>query len=219
MTEGANAPRCLTRDVLSEGSNGLLRGRKQDEIGKRRRNFPATSFLPGPPQPLPNIQTIFILSGQTFLTAVCIRATQDFTRTVFIKSNSSHIYIYIYRPSIMTNLRSGTEVSSNNPQPARRHAAPQPTNPDTIRNIRYLRQARRYQRITGDSPATLRQKRRWLHNEHQAGRISGKAFRELSDFYSKRNISKPKNRLPKGSEVSSPALPSQSIQKKKNKKK
>ena len=96
----------------------------------------------------------------------------------------------------MPTLRSGTEVPSNNPQPARQHAPRAPTHPDTARNIRYLRQARRYQRITGDSAATLRQKRRWLHNEHVAGRISGKAFRELSEFYSKRNISKPKHKLP-----------------------
>ena len=94
-------------------------------------------------------------------------------------------------------LRSGTEVSSNNPQPAGRDAPRTPTHPDTARNIRYLRQARRYQRITGDSAGILLQKRRWLHKEHEAGRISGKAFRELSEFYSKRNISKPKQKLPK----------------------
>ena len=97
----------------------------------------------------------------------------------------------------MTMLRSGTEVPSHNPQPAGRDAPRAPTHPDTARNIRYLRQARRYQRITGDSAGTLRQKRRWLHNEHEAGRISGKAFRELSEFYSKGNISKPKHKLPK----------------------
>ena len=96
----------------------------------------------------------------------------------------------------MTTLRSGSEVPSTNPQTARQHAPHPPTHPDTTRNIRYLRQARRYQRITGDSAATLRQKRRWLYNEHEAGRISGKAFRELSEFYSKRNISKPKHKLP-----------------------
>lgn len=65
-----------------------------------------------------------------------------------------------------------------------------------IRNVRYLQHSRNYQRITGDSPKTLSQKRRWLHNEHQAGRISGRAFRELRGIYSKSNISKPKHRLP-----------------------
>ena len=97
----------------------------------------------------------------------------------------------------MAILRSGTEVPSHNPHPARQHAPHAPTHPDTARNIRYLRQARTYQRITGDSAATLRQKRRWLHNEHEAGRITGKVFRELSQFHSRRNISKPKNKLPK----------------------
>ena len=95
----------------------------------------------------------------------------------------------------MTRLRSGTEVSSHNPRPQNTSRAP--IHPDTARNIRYLRQARQYERITGDSPATLRQKRRWLYNEHVAGRISGKALRELNDFYSKGNISKPKHKLPK----------------------
>ena len=102
----------------------------------------------------------------------------------------------------MTRVRSGTEVSSHSPQPAHQNASRAPTHPDTARNIRYLRQARQYQQITGDSPATLRQKRRWLHNEHTAGRISGKAFRELNDFYSKRNIGKPKNKLPKVRDLS-----------------
>ena len=97
----------------------------------------------------------------------------------------------------MAILRSGTEVPSHNPHPARQHAPHAPTHPDTARNIRYLRQARTYQRITGDSAATLRQKRRWLHNEHEAGRITGRVFRELSEFHSRRNISKPKHKLPK----------------------
>ena len=105
----------------------------------------------------------------------------------------------------MTTLRSGTVLPSNNPQPAGQHAARAPTHPDTAINIRYLRNARRYQRITGDSAATLRQKRRWLHNEHQAGRISGKAYRELMQFYSKRNISKPKHQLPKARGLSDTA--------------
>ena len=97
----------------------------------------------------------------------------------------------------MAILRSGTEVHSYNHHPDRQHAPHAPNQHDTTRNIRYLRKARRYQRITGDSAATLRQKRRWLHNEHEAGRITGKVFRELSLFHSRRNISKPKQKLPK----------------------
>lgn len=91
----------------------------------------------------------------------------------------------------MTTLRSGTQVSLRT-QRARRQVSREPTNIDTARNVRYLRNARNYRRNTGDSPETLRQKRLWLHKEHVAGRISEKAFRELREHYSKG-----KNRLPK----------------------
>ena len=97
----------------------------------------------------------------------------------------------------MTTLRSGTVVSFENGRSARRHPPPAAPNPHAARHARDLQQARAYQRATGDSPATLRQKRRWLNNEHEAGRISGKACRELMDFYSKKKIGKPKSRLPK----------------------
>ena len=105
----------------------------------------------------------------------------------------------------MPTLRSGTEVSCENQQSARRHPPRAPANPDAARTVRYFRQARAYQRATGDSAGTLRQKRHWLHNEHHAGRISGKAFRELSDFYNKKNIGKPKSRLPKVRSLTSDA--------------
>lgn len=105
----------------------------------------------------------------------------------------------------MVTLRSGTKVSFKNRQSARRHTPSAAPNPDAARNVRYLQQARAYQRATGDSAETLRQKRRWLNNEHQAGRISGKARRELIDFYSKKNIGKPKSRLPKVRSLTSDA--------------
>ena len=97
----------------------------------------------------------------------------------------------------MPTLRSGTEVSCEDRRPARRHPPRAPTNPNASRDVRYLRQARTSQRANGNSAGTLRQKRRWLNNEHRAGRISGKARRELIDFYGKKNIGKPKSRLPK----------------------
>ena len=96
----------------------------------------------------------------------------------------------------MTTNRSGIKVSLGNQRSARRHAPGTATNPDTARNFRYLQHSRNYQHITGDSPKTLTRKRLWLHHEHQAGRLSGKAFRELRGIYSKSNISKPKHRLP-----------------------
>ena len=105
----------------------------------------------------------------------------------------------------MPTLRSGTEVSCEDRRPARRHPPRGPLNPEAARNVRYLRQARAYQRATGDSAGTLREKRRWLNNELQAGRISGKACRELIDFYSKKNIGKPKSKLPTARSLTSDA--------------
>ena len=105
----------------------------------------------------------------------------------------------------MPTLRSGTEVSCEDRRPARRHPPRAPLNPEAARNVRYLRQARAYQRATGDSAGTLREKRRWLNNELQAGRISGKACRELIDFYSKKNIGKPKSKLPTARSLTSDA--------------
>ena len=105
----------------------------------------------------------------------------------------------------MTTLRSGTQVSFDNRRPARRHPPRALGNRHVATNVRFLRQARTYQRATGDSAGILRQKRRWLNNEYQAGRISGKACRELRDFYSKKNIFKPKSRLPKVRSLTSDA--------------
>ena len=65
------------------------------------------------------------------------------------------------------------------------------------RNDRYLEHAREYELATGDNANTLGQKLRWLDAEFAAQRISGKPFRELRDLYSKRNISKPRNRRAK----------------------
>lgn len=39
-------------------------------------------------------------------------------------------------------------------------------------------------------PDTLREKRRWIQKEFEAGRIDGKATHELQDLYSKRNMGK-----------------------------
>ena len=131
----------------------------------------------------------------------------------------------------MTFLRSGTEVSFVNRRSARQqaHHAPikrrhqqltkftlkanntksQSKSPDKnsrrAQNARYLRQALAYQRATGDSAKVLREKRLWLQAEYLAHRISGKEYRELKDLYSKRNIGKPKNRLPKASNLSNAA--------------
>ena len=46
----------------------------------------------------------------------------------------------------------------------------------------------------GDNAKTLRENLRWLQAVFEAHRISGKPFRELRDFYSKRNLSKPENK-------------------------
>ncbi len=129
----------------------------------------------------------------------------------------------------MTFLRSGTEVSFVNRRSARQqaHRAPikrrhqqltkftlkanntKSKSPDKTsrraQNARYLRQALAYQRATGDSAKVLREKRLWLQAEYLAHRISGKEYRELKDLYSKRNIGKPKNRLPKASNLSDTA--------------
>lgn len=116
----------------------------------------------------------------------------------------------------MTLLRSKKEFSFVNSRTARRHAPRPPIKPrhqqlanstrkieskanktitqSRARNIRYLRHVRAYHLATGDSANTLREKRRWLQIEHQAGRIHGKPFRELRDRYSKHEISKAKNR-------------------------
>ncbi len=131
----------------------------------------------------------------------------------------------------MTFLRSGTEVSFVNRRSARQqaHRAPikrrhQQLTKFTLKanntkaksktrdedskhaqNVRYLRKAQAYQRATGDSAKVLREKRLWLQAEYLADRISGKEFRELTDLYSKRNIGKPKNRLPKAGNLSNTA--------------
>ncbi len=51
--------------------------------------------------------------------------------------------------------------------------------------------ARANELATGDTADTLRDKRRWIQKEFEAGRINGKATRELHDLYSKRNMGKP----------------------------
>ena len=73
------------------------------------------------------------------------------------------------------------------------------------RNIHYLKQARKYEADTGDSPDTLRKKRRWLQEEFKAHRNLGKPVRELHDLYNKRNITKPRNRRPKFDDLSDAA--------------
>ena len=58
------------------------------------------------------------------------------------------------------------------------------------RNIRYRQGVRANELATGDNADTLREKRRWVQNEFDAGRLDGKATRELHDLYAKRNIGK-----------------------------
>lgn len=97
----------------------------------------------------------------------------------------------------MPLLRSNKEIHTADRPAARRHApgtaqkqAEESAQAARARNARYLKKAREYQLATGDSADTLREKRRWVQAEFQAGRISGKPCRELRDLYSKRNITK-----------------------------
>lgn len=65
----------------------------------------------------------------------------------------------------------------------------QDANPDSPSpNVRHRRRARGNQLGAVDIPAVLRDKRRWVQRELEAGRISGKSARELHDLYNKNNI-------------------------------
>ena len=48
-----------------------------------------------------------------------------------------------------------------------------------------------------ENTIALRGSLRWIQAEFKAHRISGKAYRELREYSSKGNISKPKDRRPK----------------------
>lgn len=58
------------------------------------------------------------------------------------------------------------------------------------RHIRYRKRVHINELKTGDNADTLREKRRLVQKEFEAGRLDGKATRELHDLYAKRNIGK-----------------------------
>ena len=115
----------------------------------------------------------------------------------------------------MTVTRSGFEFTFGNRRIDRKHSSRAPAKPNRrrtkkttrkarsnkvdltalTRRIIYRQRARANELATGDGPDALRQKRRWIQEMSESGRISGKATRELHDLYSKRNMGKPQLQL------------------------
>ena len=98
----------------------------------------------------------------------------------------------------MTTLRSNMKVELTK-QRQRRHRSAAPAKPKPQPTKRSTRKTKATPNISarpsrphsGDSPQALRAKRRWVQQEFDAGRLSGKVTRELHDLYNKNTIGEP----------------------------